>query len=93
LNGALVEEESKAHEWIGYAALGLVGLRLIWALTGPKYARFSAFPPSPAGAIHHLRALVAGDRTSSPVARIRFGALMVYNIWLSVIALGHNRLH
>jgi cytochrome b len=87
LNGALVEEESKAHEWIGYAALGLVGLRLIWALTGPKYARFSAFPPSPAGAIHHLRALVAGDRTIH-LSHNPLGALMVYNIWLSVIALG-----
>lgn len=87
LNGAFVEEESKAHEWIGYIALGLVGLRLIWAVVGPKNARFSAFPPSPARAIRYLRGILAGDQkihlSHNPV-----GALMVYNIWISVITIG-----
>lgn len=45
LNGAFVEEESKTHEWIGYVALCLVGLRLIWGFMGPRHVRFSAFPP------------------------------------------------
>lgn len=87
LNGAIVEEESKAHEWIGYIALGLVGLRMIWALIGPKHARFSAFPYSPARAINHLRALLAGDR-SVHLSHNPVGALMVYNLWASVIAIG-----
>ena len=64
LNGAFVEEESRTHEWIGYVALGLVGLRLVWALIGPKHARFSAFPPSPARASRHLKAMLAGDRSA-----------------------------
>lgn len=86
LNGAVLEEESNAHEWIGYVALGLVGLRLVWALVGPAHARFSAFPPSPARAVRHLRAILAGDRTVH-LSHNPLGALMVYNIWLSVIAI------
>ena len=87
LNGAIVEEESKAHEWIGYIALGLVGLRLIWALIGPKHARFSAFPPSPARAFRHLLAMFGGDKTIH-LSHNPLGALMVYDIWASVIAIG-----
>lgn len=52
LNGAFVEEESKTHEWVGYVALGLVGLRLVWALIGPRHARFSAFPPTRASCLN-----------------------------------------
>ena len=87
LNGTFIEEESKTHEWIGYIALGLVGLRLVWALIGPKHARFSAFPPSPARAVNHLRAMLSGDKTIH-LSHNPLGALMVYNIWASVIAIG-----
>lgn len=87
LNGAVVEDESLAHEWIGYVALGLVVLRAIWALAGPKHARFSAFPPSPRRALVHLGRLLSGERRVH-LSHNPLGALMVYNIWLSVIALG-----
>lgn len=87
LNGAVVDDESLAHEWIGYVALALVGLRLIWAVMGPKHARFSAFPPNPRRAIRYLRAALRGDR-SVHLSHNPLGALMVYNIWLTVIVLG-----
>lgn len=87
LNGTVVDEESQAHEWIGYIALGLVGLRLVWALVGPKHARFSAFPPNPGQAVRHIRAIMTGDR-SVHLSHNPLGALMVYNIWLSVIGIG-----
>lgn len=87
LNGAITEEESKLHEWVGYAALGLVALRLLWAVIGPRHARFSAFPPNPARAIRHMRAILHGDRTVH-LSHNPLGALMAYNLWLTVIALG-----
>jgi cytochrome b len=87
LNGAITEEESRLHEWVGYIALGLVGLRLVWAILGPRHARFSAFPPSPARAIRYVRSVLSGDKTVH-LSHNPLGALMVYNLWLSVIALG-----
>jgi len=87
LNGAFLDAESKSHEWVGYIALALVGLRLVWALIGPKHARFSAFPPNPVRAINHIRSMFEGDRTIF-ISHNPIGAMMVYNIWLSVIAIG-----
>lgn len=87
LNGAITEEESTLHEWVGYVALALVATRLLWALVGPRPARFTAFPPSPARAIRYLRDVVAGKRTVH-LSHNPVGALMVYNIWLTVIAIG-----
>jgi cytochrome b len=87
LNGTLIEDESTTHNWIGYIALGLVGLRVVWALIGPKHARFTAFAPNPAKALRHLRATLAGDRTIH-LSHNPLGALMACNIWLTVIAIG-----
>ncbi|MCX8225409.1 MAG: cytochrome b/b6 domain-containing protein [Sulfitobacter sp.] len=87
LNGAIIDGESKLHEWVGYAALGLVGLRMIWAIIGPRHARFSAFPPSVPRAIRYARTVLSGDRTVH-LSHNPLGALMVYNLWLAVIALG-----
>jgi len=87
LNSTIVDEESTVHEWIGYVALALVGIRLIWAIIGPKHARFSAFPPSPLRAVRYLRSVVQGNRTVH-LTHNPLGALMVYNIWLTVIVLG-----
>jgi cytochrome b len=87
LNGTVIEDESTAHELIGYAALGLVVVRLIWALVGSRHARLSAFPPSPARAIRHVREMIAGDKTIH-LSHNPLGALMVYNLWGSVILIG-----
>ena len=87
LNGAFTDDESRLHEWVGYVALGLVGLRVAWAIIGPPHARFSAFPPNPFRALRYLKALRQGDRTMH-LSHNPLGALMVYNIWLTVIALG-----
>ena len=87
LNGAITDDESKLHEWVGYVALALVGIRLVWAVVGPKNARFGTFPPSPARAVTYVRAVMTGDR-SVHLSHNPLGALMVYNLWLTVIAIG-----
>ncbi|WP_138933446.1 cytochrome b/b6 domain-containing protein [Roseovarius arcticus] len=87
VNGAFIDGESKLHEWIGYVALGLVGIRLVWGILGPPHARFSAFPLNPARAIRYVRAVIRGDKIVH-LSHNPLGALMAYNLWLTVIVLG-----
>lgn len=87
LNASVIEEESAAHELIGYVAVALVGLRLVWGLVGTEPARFSAFPPNPVAAIRHLAGLLRGeDRVH--LSHNPAGALMAYNLWATVLAMG-----
>lgn len=83
----LLDGEAKAHHWAGYAVLGLVALRLIWGLIGPRFARFSAFPPSLSAARAHLAGLLRG-RHELYLSHNPLGALMVYNLWAALIAAG-----
>lgn len=51
---------SKAlHEWLGYAALGIVALRIVWGGIGSHYARFRQFVLGPAATLAYARALAA----------------------------------
>jgi cytochrome b len=86
-NAVLTDPEGDLHAWLGYIAAALIATRLAWAVIGPRPARFSAFPPSPRRAAAHVRAMMAGDRTVH-LSHNPLGALMVYNLWLSVIVLG-----
>lgn len=80
LNGLIVEEHSLTHIWIGYVAVALLALRLIWGFIGTRPARFSAFPPSIGRAMGHIGDLLAG-RHRQHVSHNPLGALMVYALW------------
>ncbi|WP_299841311.1 cytochrome b/b6 domain-containing protein [uncultured Paracoccus sp.] len=84
LNGFVTDPEGELHETLGYVALALVLTRLCWGLIGPRPARLISFPPSPARALRHLGALRAGDR-SVHLTHNPLGALMVWNIWATVL--------
>lgn len=87
LNGLIIDDDSKIHHLVGYAALAIVGVRLVWAVIGTAPARFSAFPPSPKGALRHLRQILSGQHRVY-LSHNPLGALMVYNIWGSVALIG-----
>jgi cytochrome b len=80
LNGLILDPESDAHVWLGYAAGGLLALRLLWGVIGTRPARFSAFPPDPAAALAHVRDALAG-RPRPHLSHNPVGALMVYALW------------
>ena len=80
INALIVGEGSIAHIWAGYTLAALLALRLLWGVIGTKSARFSAFPPNPARAFGHLRAIRAGKREQH-VSHNPLGALMAYAIW------------
>lgn len=43
------------HEWIGYAALALVALRIAWGFLGSRYARFEQFVRPPGATLSYAR--------------------------------------
>ena len=87
LVNSIIDEDGLLHQWVGYGALGLVAIRLVWGLIGPSHARFSAFPPSPLRALAHIDDVLRGDQTVH-LSHNPLGALMVYNIWATIVALG-----
>lgn len=56
----LTEDARSFHEVVGYAAVALVGFRLIWGLIGPRHARFSGFVPSPRRFVAYMRDMKEG---------------------------------
>ena len=87
-NEFLTEGESDLHEWFGYAILALIGARVVWGLVGPRPARFSAFPPSLGAARRHLAAMMGSGSLRPAISHNPLGALMVYNLLLTCVALG-----
>ena len=49
------------HSWAGYAAGGLVLMRIAWGVVGTKYARFSQFVRSPRTVLGYLKAIATGS--------------------------------
>jgi cytochrome b len=47
------------HEWLGYAALAVVALRIVWGAIGPRYARFAQFVRPPATTLAYARSVMA----------------------------------
>lgn len=82
-DGLLTKAGGTAHVWIGWAALGMLALRLAWGLFGPAEARFAAFPPDPRAAIGHLADLARG-RPRGYASHNPAGALMVYALWAAM---------
>lgn len=49
------------HEWIGYASLIAVAVRVAWGWAGSRYARFGQFIRSPAATLRYSRRVLAGS--------------------------------
>lgn len=87
LNSWVVEEGETIHQWLGYAAAALVGLRLVWAVIGSRHARFADWFPTPRRVHDHLSALRRGEL---PVhtGHNPLGALMMLTLMAMVLGLG-----
>lgn len=82
-NHALNKAGGWAHVTMGWIGLSLLLLRLIWGVVGSREARFSAFPPSPAAALRHIRDLFKG-KPREYASHNPAGALMVYALWATL---------
>lgn len=85
-NALVLDDDGKAHEWVGYAILALIGLRILWGLIGSHHARFSSFPPSLSGALGQLADISAGRVRIHP-GHSPLGAWMIYNLLLTLLVI------
>ena len=67
------------HFRFGYATLALVVFRVAWGFVGPRYARFSSFPPSPTRAWRYLRGSLGAPPAPghSPLAALSVYAMLL----------------
>ena len=70
------EEVKTLHIWAGYAAAGLIALRLLWGVVGTRYARFGQFVRSPSAVAAYLRDIVTG-REARYLGHNPAGGLMI----------------
>lgn len=79
-NGLLLKPGGVPHLWLGWIALAVLALRLLWGLIGPTEARLTSFLPNPVAAMSHLADLVRGRPRHYP-SHNPAGALMVWALW------------
>ena len=90
INGLISEPGGTLHIWIGWIAMAVLVIRLVWGFIGPREARFNSFLPDPRAAVSHLFSLVRGKPKEYP-SHNPAGAIMVYALWAclaTVIATG-----
>lgn len=85
-NALITRPGKELHQWIGYGVAGLIALRLVWGLVGPRHARFADFPPDPGAAIGQLHDMATGRRHVH-AGHSPLGALMIYNLLLTLAAI------
>ena len=66
INGLISEPGGTLHIWIGWIAMAVLVIRLVWGGIGPREARFTAFLPDPRAAVSHLFSLMRGKPKEYP---------------------------
>jgi cytochrome b len=77
----------ETHEWIGYATLVLVALRVAWGLAGPRYARFRQFVRSPGATLRYAAEALKG-REPRHLGHNPLGGWMIVALLVTVAATG-----
>ena len=87
------EDWARPHEWAGYAAAALIGVRILWGVIGPKYARFSQFVRSLRSAINGSERRYLGHNPAGGmmiVALILATAATALTGWMTTLPAYHG---
>lgn len=93
LAGSIISIKTGHTDWhfrFGYLILTLLLFRLIWGFAGPRYARFSSFPPSLTAAWAYVRGRAANTPGHSPLAAWSVYALLASCVFQAVSGLFSN---
>lgn len=74
------------HIWAGYAAAGLIAMRLVWGAFGSHYARFSQFTRSPLVVAGYVRDVATG-REARYLGHNPAGGAMILALLAALIGL------
>jgi len=74
------------HEWLGYAALAVVLLRISWGCVGPAHARFTRFVPGPSRTAAYAKRVLA-RREERYLGHNPLGGWMIVALLSAVILL------
>jgi cytochrome b len=75
------------HEWIGYASLAIIAVRLVWGWRASEYARFTYFVRGPRETLAYARALISG-RESRTLGHNPLGGWMIVALLLTATIVG-----
>lgn len=81
------ETETVVHDWLGYAVLALIAVRLVWGFVGSHYARFGEFVYAPRTVLGYARDMVTG-RSRRYLGHNPLGGWMVIALLVSLTATG-----
>ncbi|UXY15929.1 cytochrome b/b6 domain-containing protein [Chitiniphilus purpureus] len=87
LGNLLNEDGSQLHRYMGYAAVALVVLRVLWGWIGSRHARFDDWFPWPSRLLPYLKALLAGHPPRH-LGHNPAGAAMMLTLLALIVALG-----
>lgn len=86
-NLSVLRHGDDLHDWVGYAALAAVALRILWGFVAPAHANFRDFVPSPRSFFTYIRLLGRG-REPRYVGHNPAGAAMMLTLMALVIVCG-----
>lgn len=75
------------HEWLGYASLAVIALRVLWGFIGPRYARFADFVRPPSAMLRYARAALA-RREPRHLGHNPLGGWMIVALIANVVLVG-----
>ena len=75
----------RVHEWIGYAVLAVIIIRIVWGVTGSKFARFASFVRSPSVTLRYGKDVIA-KREARHIGHNPLGAWMIVALLTTTIA-------